>query len=156
MATLRIQHGGGLRLLGAALATAAAVGVIAFVLGGGSWLTSPAIWGTVVFVAIALFVAARARRRPLLLLLALPVVIGGAAAVVAGAWDYGPWLASPLVWVGLLGSCGLGASLVGSHRAATMEVVEGVVLGALIFGLGLLAVFAGVVFVAVVWHPFGA
>jgi hypothetical protein len=130
--------------------------VMAFVLGGGSWLTSPTIWGAVAFVAVALFVAARARRRPLLLLLVLPVVIGGAAAVVAGAWDYGQWLASPLVWVGLLCSCGLGAWLIRSHRATAKEVVEGLVLGAVIFGLGLLAVFAGVVFVAVVWHPFGS
>ena len=39
-----------------------------------------------------------------------------------------------------------------TERARARDVVEGIVLGLVVFGLGLVAVFAGVVFVWVVWR----
>jgi hypothetical protein len=137
-------------------AVAAAVLSLAFsALGGGSWLSSPAIWGAVAFAAVVLLVVTLVWRRPLRLLVALPVVIGGALAVVAGAWDYVPWLTSPLLWLGAAGSAATGLVLVRSGRATARDAVEGLALGPVVFGLGLLAVFVGIVFFWVVWRPFG-
>jgi hypothetical protein len=155
MTTVGRTDSGNLRPVAAAVATAALVGAIVFVLGGESYLTSPAIWGTVAWVAVILVVAGLARHRPLRLLVALPVVVGGALAVVAGAWDYLPWLTSPLLWLGALGSGATGLWLVRSGRATGRDIVVGFVLGLVVFGLGLLAVFAGIVFISVAWNPFG-
>ena len=89
------------------------------------------------------------------ILLGLPVVMGGAAAIAFGAWDYLPWLMSPALWLGLLGSALVGVWLVRTGQARPREVIEGTLLGLVVFALGLVAVFAGIVFFWVVWRPLG-
>lgn len=136
------------------LALAGVVAISALALGGMSYLASPTIWGTTLFVALALFVAARARRHlSRNLLLGLPIVVGGSAAMFFGAWDYLPWATSPALWAGVLISAICGVWLVRSGRARPREVIEGLLIGLAVFGLGLVAVFAGVVFFWVVWQP---
>lgn len=88
-------------------------------------------------------------------LLGLPVVIGGVMAVVLGAWDYMPWLSSPAVWLGVLVSVVAGARLVQTRSATPRDVIEGVVLGLVLFGLAVVAVFAAIVLFWVVWNPIG-
>ena len=146
---------GHLRVLVLSLATAAVVAIVACTLGGGSWLTSPTIWGTTLFVALVLLVGARARRHlSRNALLGLPIVIGGSAAIALGAWDYLPWLMSPALWFGVLVSALCGVWLVRTGRARPREALEGIVIGLIAFGLGLLAVYAGILFFWVVWRPF--
>lgn len=156
MATSRVQGAKAGRILALPLAAAAVVAFLAYALGGMSWLTAPTIWGATLFVALVLLVAARARRHLWrYLLLDLPIWIGGAAALGLGAWDYAPWLTSPALWLGILTSTLVGGWLVRTERARPLDVVEGLVLGLGLFGLGLIAVSAGVVFFWVVWRPVG-
>jgi hypothetical protein len=89
------------------------------------------------------------------ILLGGPIWIGGAAAIGLGAWDYLPWLTSPALWLGILTSTLVGGWLVRTRRARPRDVVGGLVIGVVLFGLGLIAVFAGVVFFWVVWRPLG-
>jgi hypothetical protein len=156
MATGRVQVARRGRILALPLAAAVIVAFLAYALGGMSWLTSPTIWGATLFVALVLLVAARARRHlSRIVLLAAPIVIGGAAAIGLGAWDYVSWLTSPALWLGIVTSALVGGWLVRTERARPLDVVEGLVIGLVLFGLGLIAVGAGVVFFWVVWRPLG-
>jgi hypothetical protein len=156
MATGRVQVARRGRILALPLAAAVIVAFLAYALGGMSWLTSPTIWGATLFVALILLVAARARRHlSRIVLLAAPIVIGGAAAIGLGAWDYVPWLTSPALWLGIVTSALVGGWLMRTERARPLDVVEGLVIGLVLFGLGLIAVGAGVVLFWVVWRPLG-
>jgi hypothetical protein len=155
MTALGGMNGGHLRAIAAALATVVTVGAVAFLLGGGSYLASAAIWGGLALAALALLVIGLARRRPLRLLVALPIVIGGASAVAAGAWDYVPWLTSPLVWLGALGSAATGVWLVRSGRASPGDTAVGFTLGLIVFGLGLVVLYVAVIVFAILLHPLG-
>lgn len=156
MATSLVQAARTGRIFALPLAAAVVVAFLAYALGGLSWLTSPTIWGATLFVALVLLVAARARRHlSRNILLGLPIVIGGVVAIGLGAWDYAPWLTSPALWLGILTSTLVGGWLVRTERARPLDVVEGLVLGLVLFGLGLIAVSAGVVFFWVVWRPLG-
>jgi hypothetical protein len=156
MATGRVRVARRGRILALPLAAAVIVAFLAYALGGMSWLTSPTIWGATLFVALVLLVAARARRHlSRIVLLAAPIVIGGAASIGLGAWDYVPWLTSPALWLGIVTSALVGGWLVRTERARPLDVVEGLVMGLVLFGLGLIAVGAGVVFFWVVWRPLG-
>lgn len=138
----------------AAVSTAVSVALVADLLGGGSWLESPLIWSILLVVAVALLMAARVRHHlGRSLLLGLPVLAGGSAAIAAGAWDYLPWLTSPWLWLGIATSVASGAWLIQTHRAQPTEVAEGIVLGAIVFGLAWVALLATIVFVATVWRP---
>ncbi len=156
MVTSRVPVAGAGRILALPLAAAVGVAFLAYALGGMSWLTSLTIWGATLFVALVLLVAARTRRHlSRSILLGLPILIGGATAIALGAWDYVPWLTSPALWLGVLTSTLVGAWLVRTDRARPHDVAEGLVLGLVVFALGLVAVFAGVVFFWVVWRPLG-
>ena len=144
------------RALAVLLAAAAIVAIVAVAVGGLPWLESPTIWGVALFVAAVVLVADRVRRHPSRnILLGLPVVIGGALAIALGAQDYLPWFTSPATWLGLVISILTGVWLVRTGRAAPRDVAEGMLLGLIVFGLGLLALFAGVVFFWMIWRPLG-
>ncbi len=89
------------------------------------------------------------------ILLSLPVAIGGIVAIVAGAWDYIPWLTSPALWLGVLVTVALSIGLIRIRAATPSEVIEGVVVGVVLCGVGVLATYVAVVLFWVVWQPIG-
>ena len=144
------------RVLAVGLGVSVAVAVAADAAGGAPVLLSPTIWGVTLVAALILLVIARTRGHSTRsILLGLPIVIGGAAAIALGAWDYIPWLTSPAVWVGILVSTLLGSWLVRTGMARPRDVIEGIFLGLLVFGIVLISTLAGIVFFWMAWRPFG-
>lgn len=85
--------------------------------------------------------------------LALPIYVGGWLAVLLGAQDYVPWLTSPSVSAGLAISVVAGLLLVRRGAIRPRQIVVGVLLGFVGFGLSLLLVFLAVL--AIWFRPGG-
>lgn len=148
----RVQVGAvdmGLRTMLIAVLAVELIVVCVVALVGGA---SPVLWAVLIFLGVGIVVAARVRAHPSrTVLLAGPVVLGGAAAIALGASDYLPWLTSPALWLGIVGSTLAGAWLVRTGRARPRDVVEGLVVGVVLFGLGWVALLAAILFYVFVW-----
>ncbi len=154
MAIAQTEHAPRARLFSLLIGGIAVFASVAYLAGGEAWLLSPAIWGTLAVVTAVAATIVRARRHPVAnLLLGLPIVAGGSIAIVAGAWDYLPWLTSPWLWLGGATSGAIGAWLVRSRQLRARDAIEGIALGTVVFTIGWVALLAAVVFVSVVWRP---
>lgn len=71
-----------------------------------------------------------------------PAFLGGALAILLGAWDYLPWLTSPALWAGIGISTAAGARLVRTEGARPREVVAGILVGLIGFGVACVEVLA--------------
>ncbi len=91
--------------------------------------------------------------RSTIVAIAVPLILGASAAIYFGAYDYGPWLASPWLWLGVIGSVALGAAAVRAGRASPRGVVVALVGGLIAFAVGYVVVLLLVVFVVLVWQP---
>ena len=128
------------------LVVALVVAVSADAGGGPSWLLSPAIWGLVLICALIILVVAQVKGHLVRsTMLGLPILIGGTAAIAMGAWDYVPWMTSPAVWLGIAASTVVGLWFIRAGSARPRDVVVGILVGLLVFGILLISVLAGIV-----------
>ena len=82
-----------------------------------------------------------------------PIVVGSAAAILAGAWDYLPFLVSPWFLAGLVVSGAMGLWFVRRGTLTRRDLIVAFVLGLVGFALGWLAVLLAIVLIVLVIGP---
>lgn len=129
---------GPIRRVGAVAGLLLVAALTFYVLGGEAWVLEPGPWiglGTLAAVLLTLRWVVRSRRETIVI--AVPTFIAGGLAIAAGAWDYVPWATSPIVWGGIVISIVVGWTFVRAGRVGPVEIVRGVVLGLVAFGVAL-------------------